>query len=378
MRAILVLLLVPMVSAAPVDLFLHVNGFQDMPMTTAAPDEGYAETVTLGLATHSTCIDVPGQSFTGKSYHVWEAFSSPGSITYHDDGKPRIMVGRGIAMDLEMEGDLVLHWFMKERQPLVLPDVRLDAVLFQDEGPTITPQDVEKSIVYARGSSTPTTLAGDLTDGDATYEDGIYHWTVPMQLEEPTATDGLRLRVTLSMEEPICQEGMTMLDTLAVHTDADHRPRLAMGVANPVIIEAFQAEFIGDDLVVHVHANSPFGRADLRPVEASGLPGIKMVAGQAPTCNSHNCHDLFDPSSNAVVWNMAEATPGSHQLQILVSNLQGTANETLLLDIEVGDGVAACMQGDQGRSCIKQVHDQSVPAPGILLLVGLLAARRFM
>ncbi|HET6399166.1 MAG TPA: hypothetical protein VFH47_06400, partial [Candidatus Thermoplasmatota archaeon] len=201
----------------PTTLYFHINGFQEFPINTQAPDDRFRETVTVGTLTNSNgCVKDPSGSagVASQEFHTFYGYVSPSYVQYDviENGKPRIHQERGIAYDVQLGGDFTLKWYVETQAlsgdptpdinglpvPMVLPDVMVRASMRAGDVISIQNKAYNEGALIAQGVSGPFTLAGAMTgtfpatgapEGSVSYTTlpnghHLYEFTVPMKLSQ--------------------------------------------------------------------------------------------------------------------------------------------------------------------------------------------------
>ncbi len=410
--------------STPTTMYFHINGFQDFPVNTQKPSDKYAESVQVGLATHSSCAADPTgtQRFTSGSHHTWYGYSSPSIVEYDVDenGKPRIHQERGISYDVQLDGNVVpkFTWFLEGRNPDAVPtnsqhppisNVIVRATMREGDDVSVGNEAFNQGAIIAQGQSLPTTLAGGATGGEGqdagqveAIQDGdrwIYKFEFDLDYDKTMIDkdESFNVRVDAFMDNPYCNDPSSseggdyaMLDYALVHTSPDFRPKLAWAVMNPLYIEALHPQFVGDDLVVHTASNSPWGSYDVQGDIAIEQPMKLEINGPSPALsldqvalveNTRGHHNHNKAVTATWLWDFQadQAKDGVYTVQFKVKNDQETAEATAVATFTIGAGkaeVCAKNVGDNDFVCqeaTEGVFAQDEESPG-LPLVGLLAA----
>lgn len=392
----------------PTTLYLHVDGFQDVPMTTRPPHPEYTFSDGMGVATHSVCVEDPtDRAFGGRSYHSYYSYFSPGVVRYDTgDGQPRHHPDRGLAGDLELgEGPMTLWLTLRSHAtsgdwgandaPVVVPDVVVRGTVRHGDDLSPGHEAMDSGEIVARGQTPPTLLAAEWTSGDhVVYEevDGqhLYTFRVEMPIRQPSIPqeESFNLRIDVFTDNPYCADpadpaGYTTLDLVRRHSDAEHRPRLEFEVFDALRSDHFEARFIRDELVLYTSTSSPWGNSDIVPPDDDLADSVDVrIDGPAdPTLDvlyyhEYGCHCTPRPVDGTFVWrDISESPAGVYNVTITVPNGQHTAEVVYAFQFEVGDTAPkVCMGEDPERFC---VHDgkKAEVAPGSapwLLVTGLL------
>lgn len=338
-------------------LYLHVNGYQDLAMTTRAPPEGYVEDATLGLATSSlTCLPQPPVvGGARQEYHTQRAFAFTGHVDYAERPARLVMddyaFGVSLGPDVTVTGGrMTLHWFWStdaqlpggagDPLPLVLPGVVVEATLREGQDINVDQGSWDTGRVLAHGRTEPAVLAGERSTG-ATYSSDtgrpVYGFEVPLDVVDPIlpTTTGYNLRIdTYVLRDECPAEGYLTPNALAVHTSKDHRPRLEFTADDQPTIEGVRVaplrEGITDRIVVAANVTSPWGNADvadvqvaIRSLDGDASAGFLLPFG-VPT--DVHCHCPPTPIQAAWVWDagMDRAPPGRYVATITATSVQGT------------------------------------------------------
>lgn len=391
-------LLAPVASAAPVDLYIHVNGFQDAPMTTAEPSDRWSQTVQLGLATHSGCVSDPAdaQHFTDRQYHTWYAYQSPAEVKYDDgaDARPHVLGLRGLLTDVVL-GDTqpVVQWYMAADSlprddlpsgPAILPDFVLDVTWRL--GSEISHDNVgfDDGPLLGRGTLGPFTLHPGVDQAGVTEHmvagETVYGFTIPLDMKtldiprEAGEDVGFNLRIDAYVDNPLCSDGHVMPDVLKVHTSPGLRPKLSFDVIDPVSITNLHAPTDAGLLMV-VQAASPFGHGDVVLTVTSDLPIVLHDFNDG----TYDCHSHCPPTAPRWTYALVDASSlpaGDHPVTITVENRQGTAQTSQTAWVRIADGTATFCPDE---ACLSSLtSDKGAPGLPVISMILLLAflARR--
>jgi hypothetical protein len=402
-------------------LFFHVIGLKEFPINTQPPIDAWTENASFGMTTFtSTCAPpgVPG-GYTGRDYHTWYGFSTPGFVEYNNtaDGLPRYHPERGLSYDVSLAGDTIdLHWFLSTQTgvptiggvpdpnaaPVVVPNVVVRGTMRAGSaiGNLSTYDD---GTLVAMGDSAPATLAAQATSGAKwSTVDGlnVYEIVVPMTIKQATIPrlGGYTMRVDTFMPTPQCDDpattGSFMPNLVKVHTSKDHRPHMDLQVTDPLKIEYMHPQFIGDDVVLHASVNSVFGNYDV-DVGAAGL--VASISGPTPATSLyksavvqryHEHEHHTEAVDVAFVWpyQKDDAAQGTYAIKLAATNLQHTATALGLADFDIGSqfkvtrcGTTNSTQAADGQTaCVDELQDgqgnalsgptSKSPASGVALL----------
>lgn len=353
-------------------LYMHLNGFQDFPINTQVPSDSYAASEGIGLQMHSTsCLPYGGAgSLASKSWHTFYGFASPGYVEYdfEENGKPRFHPERGISFDaiIDTNAPFTLYWFLETQTgapggspdpnsvPVVLPNVVVRATMRTGDPTSVDDIGYNAGEVIAQGQTEPSTLATQGTQGPAVYHQAsngrhVYEFAVPMTIQQPTVprATGYNLRIDVFMDNPFCtdpDDGYLMPNSVRVHTSPDYRPRMELAVMNPIRIEYLVPQFVGDDLVVHTAANSPWGNYDVDetpggieiaiegPSEATSLAQVAFTQRH----HEHNFHQEAVDVSYVWPYKQDGARNGLYTVSWSVWNDHRTAQATGTAQFEIG------------------------------------------
>ncbi len=432
-----VLLLLPLAGAQPTEpgiynpyqstpttMWFHINGFQDFPINTQPPSDKYAETVSVGLATHSGCVSTGEQHFTDTSHHTWYGYSSPSYVQYDVDenGKPRIHQERGISYDVEFDQATqpMFTWYLEgtAKSPVgdgaadaahpPIPNVIVRATVREGDDVSVGNSAFNTGEIIARGESLPATLAGGATQGNehVTQEQvngkWIYKFQFPLEFQkgEIDKRQSFNIRVDAFIENDFCgdpgAEGgdYTMADYVLVHTSSEYRPQLKWNIMNPLYIEALHPQFVGDDLVVHTASNSPWGSYDVQGDLGNEQPMSLEVTGPSPALSleqvalvqhslGHGVDEHFKAVAATWIWDYQtdKAREGTYTVTFHIQNDQNSADAYAVATFNVGqsDGeVCGRNLGESELTCIKasevngsnNEESPGVPAVALLALLG--------
>jgi hypothetical protein len=430
----------PMVST-PTTLYMHLIDFQDFPINTQAPDDRFVDSTAIGLATHSlNCLpnpnDVAGQG--GAPFvdnHKYYGYSSPSYVEYNfeQDGKPRTHPERGISYDavLDQNAPFFLYWYMAtmpygapsvppattDAVPVVIPNVVVKATIRAGDAISVDDAAYDTGPELASGRTVPATLAHntvapnsegvtspDVTPAGTTAAGApIFEFKVPMTISSPVIprATGYNLRIDMFMEDPSgnCdEESKFMSNSVKVHTDPTHRPRMELAVMNPIRLEYLHPQFVGDDLVIHTSMNAAWGNYDVNEQDSDGIT-ISVTGPSAATSlvkaaivqRTHEHYHHQEAVDITYVWpyKTDRAQDGLYTVTVGFMNDQRTATASGVAQFEIGKGTVIGCGGVQEASdrlnddCARQVQADGVAekdSPGIELLgiVGVLAAALFV
>lgn len=428
MRVWVWLLLVPLASAqapgltnptgpSPVDLYFHLDGFQEFPINTQKPANWTQSDVSIGLSTHTTTC-LPGGPATGGQYHTLYGFSSPGYVQYDiaEGGRPRSHPERELSYDVQVDpaGEARLTWYLStwtgvprlgpndpNQVPVVVPNVVVRATLRTGEDLGLGEAGYNAGQLLARGVSAPATLAGPATQG-ATYlpsgNQNIYAITVPLHFETGTIgkKHGFVLRVDTYMDNPACdpETGTLMPNLVRIHSSDAYRPHMQWPVLNALRLEYLHPQLIADGLIIHASANSPFGNYDVDEWNLSAqidgpssAPSLRLASLTQRT-HDHDHHTQAMDFSFLWPYRDDGAVPGNYTLTVRITNDQHTATATGVSIVELGakSRVTAC-SGTTTVDCQTETQDaygnrigvkkeSPLGGVGLLLALGLALAVR--
>lgn len=397
---VIVLLLVPAAGASsPVDVYMHAVGWQDMPANTQQPEgEWVGRTGAWG---HSGCVPLPSFTLADNSRHTWYAYGSRGAVEYDvdDGGRPRFHTADGLAADLRIDPHVtpVLTWHLAATGPSpeldqavqVIPDVVVRVHVRASDGISVGHTAFDEGPLVAAGEVGPVTLhAGVGHEAVTVHQAGgltVYAIQVPLRLHNHTIAkeDGYNIRIDAMMDNPHCAEsrrgGYVMPDMVSPYQGHGLWNRLHLGVLDPLHIEYMHAQALGHAIVIHATAVSPFGGHDIRGEDMLAIDGPMQLPVQHRLVRGTNEHarhyGLFE---STWIIDVSQAVPGVYTVEVLVRNLQGTANATAHATFEIGQaGVRVCQQVGPGWQCTMEVHDAQAPAlPLAWALVALILLRR--
>ncbi len=384
-------LLLPVASAAPVELYAHTSSFQLFPLTTQEPSERFATQPGLPLITQSGCVSDPTGStgFTDRSYHTWYGYSTAGPVEYDVDenGHPRIHPVRGIPADIHLNGDaMTLHWYLSMASETqggipVAADIIVRGTLREGDDVSVGNAAFNTGKIIAVGESEPVTLSPladhpqishHMANGQHVYG---FHVEMPILVSTINATESFNLRVDAFMDNPVCNdpgaEGGDYLNpyNLRIHQSPGLWNRVSMDVEAPLNFEQFHAQTIGRDIAIHLSAQSVFGGYDVHPgpwIVFDGESPLQRVdeAFVVP----HGGH--LWPRSETYVWDWHNTTAGVYPFSLRIENLQQTANQTLRGELRLdADGPLICLDG----ACLVESGNPDSSIPGVPAMTALLA-----
>ncbi len=407
-------------------LYFHINGFQDFPINTQKPDDRYADTVEVGLVTHSGCVSDPAnaQRFTDRSYHTWYGYSSPSYVQYDVDenGLPRIHQERGLSYDIIFDKGVqpMFSWFLEGKSPLnvpgtdqvhpPIPDVVVRATVREGDDVSVGNEAFNSGEIVAQGESIQTTLAGSLTQANENViphqvgDKWVYEFLIPLDLEvdKIDKRESYNIRVDAFVQNDLCGDpgssgsgGDYIFPNFAlVHTSSEFRPLLKWNIMNPLIIEALHPQFVGDDLVIHTYSNSPYGSYDVLGDLKSEQPILVEIEGPSPALNlaqvalvdhslGHGPEEHFKAVAATFLWDYKgdQAKDGTYTVTLKVQNDQQTAEAIAIATFNIGRGDAeVCAKNfdEETVNCKKASETQAVSgeessALGLVAAAGILA-----
>jgi hypothetical protein len=423
---------------SPVTLYMHLLNLQDFPINTQKPDDKWTASQAWGPTTSTTsCLpkDTPG-AHVSQEYHTFYGYSSPSYVEYNIQvgGEPRVHPERGISYDalLDQGTPFTLYWYVTtmsagsgttlpadpDSAPAPVPHVVVAANLRAGDAISVNDHLYNTGPLLVHGQTTPVTLdAGHVVGDDASVDkdpmvkalgqtkDGkwLYEFAVPMTIDTPVIprSSGYNLRVDLYMDNPACKDptgdtpasGALMPNTVRIHSDPEHRPRMQFAVTDPLRIEALHPQFVGDDLVLHVALNAVWGNYDVGEVNAytpdvsadflqlkvdgpSPARSLALYTAVQPT-NPHFHHQ--DTMTLVYVWPYRQdhAQPGAYTVHFEAKNDQGTATATADSQFEVGRNTALnCTLGAECHTESRGIDHATHKSPtvGLPSLLGVLAA----
>jgi hypothetical protein len=423
----------------PTTLFLHLIDLQDIPINTQQPDDNWTQSQAWGLTTSTTsCLpkDTPGVD-ASQSWHTFYGYSSPSYVEYaiEQGGKPRIHNERGISYDalLDPNTPFVLHWYMTvqsvgsgssstvdpDQVPTPLANVVVQAAIRAGDAISVDDRAYNTGPLLVHGKTEPATLVADQVVpvpgqapvthvhalGKTTDGKWLYEFAVPMEIDTPVIprATGYNLRVDVYMDDPACADptgtgpnsGAIMPNTVRIHSDKQHRPRMEFAITDPIRIEALHPQFVGDELVVHAAMNAAWGNYDVGepstytpqvkdglrlsvtgPTDAKGLYLVNLVS----KTNPHYMHQ--DAVTLVYDWpyKVDRAVPGVYTVHLEAQNDQGTATATADTTFEIGKSGNSALNCTLGTDCknegpaLTSSHHASPGAGLPLSVLGLVAA----
>ncbi len=420
---------------AETTMYVHLGVPTDFPVNTQLPDDRYGVSQGKGVATATnTCVPEPVPGIARGDHHTWYSYSSPGYVQYDVDlgGKPRFHPERGLSYDIDFDTSqpVRLTWYVESQLssgdgtdvnqvPAAVPNVVLRATLREGDEISVDHASMNTGRVIAQAQTEPALLAGPATPDHAqvTYtpvaQDGttkhVYAFHLELPFEDPgrspqiTAAESYNLRVDLfvangTCDDPAAQQSF-MPNTVRLHSSPGHRPHFTWTVLEPIRIEALHPQFIGDDLVIHTSANSPWGNYDVRgdaehevggytvAVEGPTVPrALDLVYFGSPTggdiVNGHDHHT--EALSASYVWPYkAEGAPaGDYTVTLRVQNDQESSETVAVAHFRIGDDAkTTCVQGADGvEECATpqstQRESPGVPLAALVAGLGALAVAR--
>lgn len=355
-------------------LYLHALGFEDLPMTTRMPSGSFSRDVSTGIATGSlSCFPNPpvlGTPF--QAYHTWRGFGFQGRVDY-DEAHPRLVFPGGYGppangLDINLTGGpMVLHWSWSTDldgssgsgstpAPLPLAGLVVEATLRTGQATSVDSTSWDEGALIAQGRSGPAVLAGEQSTGVAYSRVGdrdVYDFTIPLDVALPAdsrdpmprlpAAEGFNLRVdTYLVGEQCPAEGYLTPNVLALHTSADHRPRLEFTALDAPRILSMHVGPLADAtpgrMVLAATVASPWGDPDLADVRLAvrSLDDPEVSATVLlpfETQPQEHCHCPAKPAERVWLWDAAadRSPPGRYVATVTATSVQG---ETTVIEHE--------------------------------------------
>lgn len=340
-------------------LYLHAIDHQDMPMSTQAPAGSFADDVSLGVAPSLSCLpNPPAAGSLFRSAHTWRGYGFQGHVDYNEaTPRPMFPGGYGPAvegLDVNLTGGpMTLHWSWSTDVagpvPLGAPplaNVVVEATLRTGQAISVDGTSFDAGDLIAHGRSESAILAGEQSVG-ASYarvgDRGVYDFTVDLDVERSAdggpprlpAVDGFNLRVdTYILRDQCPADGYLMPGTIALHTSAEHRPRLEFTALDaPRVLGVHAGPLPGAPpgrVVVFAELASPWGDHDLAQVslavrsldDPEAHAGSVLAVEPAP---SFHCHCPATPVERRWVWDAEAdgAPPGRYVATVTATSLQG-------------------------------------------------------
>ncbi len=407
--------------STPTTMYIHLNDFQDAPINTQLPDDRYSQAKDLGLTQHSQgCVPNPTGTLLTGDHHTSYAFSSPGYVNYDvdDGGKPTYHNERGISFDVEMDGavDPVFTWFLESQYtagsfdpdpnmiPAIAPAVTVRATIREGDEVSVGSAAYNTGEAIAQGQSDPAYLLADATPENPHVEyiphagKHLYKFSFPLEYEKTTINreESFNVRIDVFMDNPVCNDVYTgqylMPDFVRTHTSPMYRPQFTWNLFNPLVITMLHPQFIGDEMVIHAHVNSPWGNYDVAgdQGDSHGPPRLVIDGPSRPVnlgllahvIDHVGHHGHTEPVALAWSWTSVQENPapGIYTVTMEATNDQGTAIAEAVASFELGEGGypkgAVCGFTEEGQDCSDPASTGGVSqdSPGPLLLLPLLAA----
>jgi hypothetical protein len=418
--------------STPTTLYFHINGFQDFAINTQKPIDKYADSVSVGTATHTTsCIPNPGVGVNlSQEYHTEYGYSSPSYVEYdfEENGKPRTHPERGISYDAKIDtgAPFTLYWYLQtmagvnsvgaadpDAVPVVIPNVVVRATIRAGDSISVDDIAYNSGPLLAEGTTTAATLVSNPVGSQAVDSNGgahpqvtaynvngkyLYEFRVPITVQSPIIprNTGYNLRIDTYMDNPACgyEQGMLMPNLVRVHTSAEYRPRMELAIMNPIRLEYLHPQFVGDDLVIHTSMNAAWGNYDVNEQDPDGIQ--ISITGPSPATSlakaaivqrTHEHYHHQEAVDITYVWpyKTDRAANGLYTVEVKFLNDQRTASASGTAQFEIGKGLVIGCGGVQesskavGTDCGAQVQKDGVAqkeSPGLELLaiVGILGA----
>lgn len=386
-------------TAAPVDLFFHLGGFQDFPINTQEPPASYVTDAFQGPTTTSTGCLPASPAGTGQAFHTLYGFSSPGLVEYGfvESGRPRYHPERDLSYDVVLAG-ATLHWFVAtqagtgaavagadpDSAPMPAPQVTVRATLRTGEAIRVDGGGFDDGQVLASGQSAPVVLAGPATAAANPHVNwtvvggrNVYEVVVPLDLAEARipAGGGFALRVDTFVDLPgPCEDpaaGYVMPHTVQVHSSPAHRPRLAVLAERAVRLDYVHPQFVGDLLYIHTAMNTPWGNYDIDvrnitvdvrgPTQASSL----RLAAFVQRTHEHGHHTEAVDVTFEWPFRRDQAADGTYTITMAVPNRQHTAVAAAEATFKLGPelevlrcGEPAAADAAPSTTCILERQDE--------------------
>ncbi|MEK6975130.1 MAG: hypothetical protein AABY18_02160 [Candidatus Thermoplasmatota archaeon] len=282
-----------------------------------------------------TCLASDSDLTTFKSSTHLKGFVSHKPIRYDDLGAPQANINfHGLYRDAHFDDSvpMILYWYLTAAPPAaglpadapILPNVQVLAQWYAGLPLGIAPPEGPALI---EGSSVPATLANDQVIGGegqvrAVGQIGgrwVYEVGVPMVAQaDAFSPTGANVLIDVRMDNPACPDRQApLMSAYALHTSAAFRPRMVLGVTDPIRGEYAHPQFVGDDLVLYTSVSSPWGEYDIDAGNASiTVQGPDLSAdAQLFTANGSS---VWGPQATDFGFVLANATSGAYHVAIRV------------------------------------------------------------
>lgn len=349
-------------TSSPATLYFHLLGVEDFPINTQEPDPAWTEESLYGATTATaTCLSgVAGNTGGfGNEYHTYYGIPFPALMNYDQitGGTPTVAPQRGLGADVEIDAGVpaTLTWYVSSGSslgaggaPMPVPNVVLRATVRPSDAISVDDEAYNAGDVVMSGASRPATLVGPAAlgpDGQPAADvkavgqvNGrwVYEFTLPMQVNGPSllAATGFNVRMDLFVENPSCADpggqGYAMPNVVGMHSSAAYRPRLELGVVDPMWA-SMRAEMQGGHLIVLASIGSVWGAYDVDATKA-----VLVIDGPADTgadlapleVDDSGYGDHMVRSAKVMAWlwpDAIQAENGRYSFSLSVPNLQGTA-----------------------------------------------------
>jgi hypothetical protein len=428
-------------TATPTTLFFHINGFQDFAINTQKPEDKYAESAGIGLATSSlSCLPNTDFGAPFQDYAKYYGYSSPSYVEYNfeENGRPRTHPERGISYDAVIDSNtpFFLYWYMATQTgapssggpadpdtvPVLIPNIRVDAVIRAGDAISVDDKAYDSGPELVRGSTKPVTIGGgqvidggapSTSNGEVSYMGDvggkhIYEFKVPMQVTSPVIprATGYNIRVDFYVDSA-CPTSQTaanpdtkiMPNLVKIHTSPQFRPRMELAINDPIRLEYLHPQFVGDDLVIHTSMNSAWGNYDVNEQDPDGIQ--VAITGPSPATSlakaaivqrTHEHYHHQEAVDITYVWpyKTDRASNGLYTVEVKFMNDQRTAEASGIAQFEIGKGtVIGCggvqesaqrLNNDCGVDVQEDGKTSSKGSPGLEFVgvLGMLAAALFV
>lgn len=374
------------VAAAPTALYMHLDGVVDFPITTQQPPEAYAASFPYGTATSTaTCLAAPSVPFTDQAFHTYYGYGSPTFVDYRSEApEVRYHAMRGMSYDAELNATdpAAVYWYIETQltaseqtagdanaAPMALPQVAMQATIREGDDVSVGDEAFNTGRIIAEGGTGPHLLDPTGSGAPGTLaptrvaDRFVYELAAPLDVLLPRidANESYNLRIDVYVDgvqgcsDP--KEGYLMPNLVRPHTSPDHRPRIELGVENPLQVHYSHSRLSHAEDAVQVlfGIGSPWGPHDVSSDDRlvfviDGPTEARNVTLEFPS--DYHGHGLAPPRDVLATWAYAEddAKPGVYTATLGTTNRQDSASVLATLSFEIAGSPAERLLATPGAA----------------------------
>lgn len=404
MRVVILLLLAFPVAAAdagttpsgamPVDLYLHVDDFRDMPMVTVPPPADHVADVPRGLMTHSAgCVDAPMMG----AFHIWYAYLGAEAPAYTDEGHGITRGGPIADVVLDATALATLTWLLETQAnghnmteplaaaPLVVPDVVVRATVREGSGISVGDAAYNVGRVVAQGETAAATLSPDIDHAQVTHhmhgDRHVYRFEVPLAYEDAwLAGDlGMNVRIDVFVANDACEDAMP--DLVRPHSSPDLRPVLTWTAIDALRFGRLEPEPGDEGWLFHATLSDAWGAYDidqdtirLTVIDENGRTWSPELVAYDDFGHGHGDYGPR-PADMTFGWHDATGA-GWHQVTASACALDGRACASAQAAFHPDGHVEGVLDGEAFEEHAAVRESAAVPILALVLVVGLAFLRR--